>query len=229
MKKLIYIGVTILIIISLLLIFSENLFGQGTEKPITSSIDQNSTELKEETIKIGYCPSMKSIAEKTSIENSNIILIEKSNSAHALQDLNKGEIDIILIGRLAKEHEKTDMTEKILRYGYVLVTDRKQAITINQLLLLTVHTALDKEMAEEILPNVNIVYHNSTTQAISNDFNEGVLINWDEFIDDYELLLVYNGNVKLEKLTLPTLYSTNYDLEKINIDYDLKIFKGDDK
>ena len=61
-------------------------------------------------LRMGYCQTMKGLAESIALKN-NFILVSQSSSAEALNSLNNEIIDLALIGRLAST-AKTELTAR---------------------------------------------------------------------------------------------------------------------
>ncbi len=191
----------------LVLLFAGILFFNG-------GLTENATV---ETISLGYCPTMKPIAERIANSNENIILLEQSSSAQALQKLSNNKIDVALIGRKAEQDEIQMVNEKMLGQGYTLVTDTKNFIQENELANIKVHTAIEENIAEQIIPDSEIMFYPTTQEAIAQGLQEAVLINWNDYKDEFELLVILKGMDKSERFRIPILYSKKYDLQEINV------------
>lgn len=181
------------------------------------SINNINKEIQQEKILLGYCPTMKENAEQISKENNQIILIEKSSSAHALYDLNNGKIDIALVGRTAKNSEIQNAKEKVLGSGYTLISTEKKYIEQAELPNIRVHTALEEKIVRKILPNTELLFYNSQQEAELNGLKEAVLINWIDFKEKHELIVVMDGTDKVKEFRIPVLYSLNHDLTEYKI------------
>jgi len=161
-----------------------------------------------EEIRLAYCPTMESFANDLQQKNPHLILVKTVSSADALSLLAQGDVTVVLIGRLAKEEElQTDIHQKILGGGYTLISKEKSFIDLSELSSITVHTAVKQSIAEGLLPFTPIEYYSSTTEAVSEGLTDAVLIHWDEFRDEYALLVVLDGQLKAEQFRIPVLYS----------------------
>lgn len=159
----------------------------------------------EEEIRIGYCPTMQSVAEE--FDSEQVEPVGKSSSSEALNSLRKGEVDAVVIGRAAKNNEISDADEKFLEEeGYTLVTDKKTFVQRQELENMTIHTYLPERKANELLPGSDIVYHENKDEAIDEGPEDAVLIKWQDYKDE-ELLVVMNGREKDEAFRTPVLYS----------------------
>lgn len=202
MNKKIVVGIGIVIIITGILFLSGVSSKKATPK----------------IVRLGYCPTMKPIAEKIAENNENIVLVKQPNSAQTLQALSVN-IDIALIGRMAKGREIQSTNRKMLGKGYTLVTDVKRFVQENELSEIKIHTAIEENIAKQMLPNSELIFYKTTQEAISQGLGETVLIDWNDYEDEYELLVVMKGMKKVEKFRIPVLYSENYNLEELRVEF----------
>jgi hypothetical protein len=203
MNKTIIAGISILVlIVASITFFKGEITGDATIQQIS----------------LGYCPTMKAVAENIANNNQEIVLVQQHSSAQALQELNNKNIDVALIGRKAEQNEVQTTNEKVLGEGYTLVTNAKKFIQENNLESIKVHTAIAEDVARELLPNSEILFYSTTQDAVTNGLSEAVLIDWKDYKDEYELLVVMKGTQKVEDLRIPVLYSNNYDLEKLKVE-----------
>jgi hypothetical protein len=165
---------------------------------------------------LGYCPTMKEYAENIALNNPNIKILEIPSSELIFIGLEEGNLDIGLTGRLAKSTELNNPERIYLETGYTLITSTKRFIDKTDLKQIRVHTALKQGIAEELLPENTIIYYNNYNEALAG-INEAVLINWEDFKDNYELLVVMDGNIKVKDFRIPVLYSINYNLSRLNL------------
>ncbi len=175
---------------------------------VEPSLTGNVIFQNEQKIKIGYCPTMESNALEI-FDGNNYELIRFSSASEVLSVLNNNQIDMGLIGRKAKEGElSSDVKETILESGYTLVSNNKEFINYSQLSGLEIYTYLPKEKVEILIPeNKNTVYYESKQEAI-NKILEGevVLILWEDWQDDFELLVVMDNNEKVKDFRGVFLY-----------------------
>lgn len=170
-----------------------------------------------DSVILGYCPTMQPVAEKIADNNEYIVLVAQQSSAQVLQALHNNDIDVALIGRKARQDERLSANERILEEGYTLVTAKKKFIQEEELAGIKVHTALAQDIAEQLLPGSEIVLHPTTQEAVANGLAEAVLINWNEYNDQYALLVVMQGSQKAQRFRTPILYAKDQDLEHIRI------------
>ncbi len=159
-------------------------------------------------IKLGYCPTMQGDAITLS-EKENYELIRFGSASEVLSALNDNLIDKALIGRKAESNEiSNDVKEKILESGYTFVSNNKRFIDYFQLSSLEIYTYLNPEKIEKLIPeDENINYIESKKEAIKK-INEGkiVLISWEDWQDDFELIVVMKGNDKVKDFRGVFLY-----------------------
>lgn len=209
-KKFVVTAITIIAVIFLLisglgfnLIDISGSFFNGERK---AEKDQN---FPDKQIKIGFCPTMQNYAEKISSSNENIEPVLFTSAAEALNSLEAGFIDAAIIGRIAKDHEiGLDTRELRIREGHTLISNQKQIIHYSELEKVNIHTAIPKEITVDIFPNqANIYYYSTTHEAIEKGINEAVLINWDDYMNEFELFIpVYDDGRKLESFRSPVIY-----------------------
>ena len=186
MKRLLILGAMVVLI----LLLGRNITTNATYKEII----------------LGYCPTMQENAEEISVANNNVVLVKQASTSDALMSLKKGSVDAVLIGRLAKQSEIENVNELALKNGYTLITNEKRFIQKSELQKIRIHTSLNKNIAEQILPDIDVVYYQSTEEAVSKGLIEAVLIDWRDFKDNYELLVIMDGNNKVKEFRIPVLY-----------------------
>ena len=167
---------------------------------------------------LGYCPTMKTHAQSIAAD-ADLTLKAYGTTAEAISALKKGVVDAILVGRPAKKSELKEAFELKLRGGYTLVGKTKRLLRLDELTQKKIHTAVEKEEFSQYMPQTeNVIYHNSLEEALKNGINEVVFINWDDYSDDYELLIpIDDGGNKVEKFRIPIVYSLKKEfIESIN-------------
>jgi hypothetical protein len=178
-------------------------------------------ENSEEKTKIGYCPTMYEEAKKIA-EEKNYELVYFESAALVLNALNRKNIDLALIGRKAKKEEikiptitgaaiiedKEKNEEKTSNQGYTLISKEKKMIDYSSLHLIEIHTYISKETAEKLFPKkTKIVYHTEKEEAIKQIKNgKNVLIDWSDWQDEFELLIVMKGSEKAKEFRGIFLY-----------------------
>lgn len=159
-------------------------------------------------MKLGYCPTMDDDALNLAKDN-NYELVKFGSASEVLSSLNNNQIDKGLIGRKAELSEiNKDVKETTLKSGYTLVTNKKIFLDYSQLLSLEIHTYLpNKETKDLISNNQSIIYYGSKQEAI-NKISEGkaVLISWEDWQDNFELIVVMEGSKKVKDFRGAFLY-----------------------
>ncbi len=174
----------------------------------------------EEPITLGYCPTMSGIAKEIASKNNNVSLKAYEFTSQALQSLNNGEINVVLVGRLAKENEIEDAFKKTLREGLTLVGKEKRAISLAELHHNRIHTYVSEELARKYVPETTeIIFHDSKELAIKEGINELILIQWSDFQENLELVIPLDEKQnKIEKFRIPVLYSYNIEhIKKLQV------------
>ena len=165
-------------------------------------------------MKIGYCPTMEEYVKNI----KNILDFETINlqsAGRVLSFLSNDKIDIAVIGRKAKKREFVGY-EKVDGKGYTLITHSKSMIPEKELTNLRIDTNVPKDIVEKDFPELeNVIYHKTLQEAL--DKGNVQLISWDDWNDNFELLIpvddFYN---KIKKFRVPHFYSKK-DILKIII------------
>ncbi len=168
-----------------------------------------------ERVTVGYCPTMADLAKETASKNSHVSLQAFDYTAQALNELNKGSVDLVLVGRLAENDELDNAFEKRLRQGLTLAGREKRLIHVSRLKNNRIHTSVDEQLAREYLQDTeNILFYDSVESAIREGINEIVLIDWRDYAGGLALVIpVDDAGNKIEKFRIPVIYS--YNQEKI--------------
>ena len=203
MKKYLFIGLGIILIIASIIFIRGNITGMAVQ---------------EDKIILGYCPSMESTAQAISKENPNVEIIRKDSTINVLESLRSNEIDVALVGRIAKASELSDNKQRMLSSGYTLVSNTKRFIQKTELKSLTIHTSLNHDLAENILPESNIIYYDTIGEAIMQGMNQVILIDWKDYRDNMELVVVMDEELKDLTFRVPILYSIDYDLNNLRVE-----------
>ncbi len=155
-------------------------------------------------IVVGYCPTMEGYAQEHFGEEH---IIDMRSTGNALKALERGEIDAAMTGRKARTGEISyDVEEKMLESGSTLITRIQRQIHRNELNGMTIHTHIDLETAENLIPEADIKHYDDMETAKRKGIDEAVLVGWEEISGDYELLVVYDGILKDERFRTPFIY-----------------------
>jgi hypothetical protein len=211
MKKIVLYGIGMIALMVLVIFLSKGAL-------TANATEQNLNATEQNLIMLGYCPTMQPIAEKIAKDNTNVILVVQPSSAQALQALKNAELDIALIGRIAKQSEIQSVNERMLGQGYTLVTDTKKFIQENELTNIKVHTAIEENIAKQILPDSEFFFYSTTQEAINQGLHQAVLIDWIDYEDEFELLVIMKGMQKHEDFRIPVLYSKDYNLSLMHVE-----------
>ena len=159
-------------------------------------------------IVMGFCPTMGIFLDEMKGLDIGIKPLQLGIAAQVLALLRGGYMNAGLVGRIAKKIEINDnIKEMRLAKGYTLVGKFKTAIPYGELPGMEIHTYLPEEVVKSFIPEAgNIIYHKSIEDAISEGVNSAVLIDWDDYSDDYELVIPIEGGGKVLKFRTPTIY-----------------------
>ncbi len=163
-----------------------------------------------EKILLGYCPTMSEEA-KTLAEKGNYELIQFGSASEVLFALNKGDVDKGLIGRKAESYEiNEDTQEIILKSGYTMISNNKRFIDYSQLSDLEIYTYLSEEEVKKLISDNSDIFYYETKEESIKKINEGeiVLISWEDWNDNYELVVVVDGNEKAKDFRGVFLYES---------------------
>jgi hypothetical protein len=161
----------------------------------------------DEKITLGYCPTMQEDAIYFKKSN-NYNIIEFGSASEVLTALKNNQIDKGLIGRKAESYEiNPNINETVLKSGITLVSNEKGFIDYRQLSNYEIYTYVAESSVEDLnLKNSKIIYL-SKEEAIEK-IKEGkfVLIYWEDWTDDFELIVVMNGTKKSKEFRGVFLY-----------------------
>ena len=207
------IGLLMLALLIILVMFIVVASWLGTQ----TASQENITNVQESSVmRIGTCPSMAPFVDELALDS--IEHIAYSSTAEALHALSKGNINGAIVGRLAFTHEIPPyITEHNLREGYTLVSHSRMNLPYPIPSHIVIHTALSPEEAEMIIPSHPFILHETNAQAYSSlSRDEVMLIDWVDFSDKYELVIVsFPDGTKPYQFRLPTLYSNDINSEII--------------
>jgi hypothetical protein len=167
-----------------------------------------SEDIGREPLILGFCPTMGHVAREIEGLDSGVSLRLYGATSTSITALKNGAVDAILVGRTVKQSELAEPLELRLRKGHTLVGQNKRFVWLQDLRDMRVHTAADKNTVNSYLPDArNVIYYASTTQALSQGLGDSVLLSWDEYSDDMELVIpVYANMDKVEQFRLPVIY-----------------------
>ncbi len=186
---------------------------------LLSGCYQNSAELqtsviKNNDLKLGFCPTMQSDAQNLQIQNDNIEIVPFGSANEVLANLKAKKIDLALIGRKAELNElpKEILEKKLFKTGFTLIAPQKSFISESELKNLEVKTCLEENLVKvEFIELKNITFEKNPDCNLNNQ--EMWLIAWDDLIDSMELLIpVDQSGNKIKKYRSPFLYGQNLNV-----------------
>ena len=158
---------------------------------------------------LGYCPTMKNHAFEYA-RNNNFIAVEVETTSIALENLRKGNFDAVIVGRKAHQNEITsNINGTQLKEGYTLVADSRNIIPESQLSDYIIHTYLDSNITDKLLPNLEIFHYENFETAFAegvSGYPNAMLIDWRDYQDNFQLLIPMRGNSKTPEFRTPFLY-----------------------
>ena len=169
------------------------------------------------TYKIGFCPTMQPYVDSISSKVDEVEMIEYGSAAQVLSLLYNGDLDGVLIGRIASKFE-TDNETNFIRFkeGITLAFKTKYALPEEQLKQVDVMTYLKPEQVEHLKHFFNqIIYLETLDKCLEHNLEVPVLVDWNDFRDDFQLLIPMNNFGKTQEFRAPVLYYKNIDNEII--------------
>ncbi len=171
-------------------------------------------------IKIAYCPTMQPYADLISKNVKEVEMLEGNAAASVLAALRTGQVDGVLIGRNAKEYEIDEETHFArLKKGITLVYMQKAMVDENQLSTIPVKTYLEKDKVGDMIQYFQSVdWRDSFEDCFKDGLDIPALIDWDDYRDNFELLIPVNRFGKTPVFRAPVIYYKNINestIEKI--------------
>ncbi len=165
-------------------------------------------------VKMSYCPTMEPYAEKIAQNFENIDVFPSSSAAEVLYLLYNGNIDAALIGRVAHNREIDEKTKFYrLRNGNTLIYRQKAGIGFDQLKDVEVYTYLPEEEIKDIKDAFkNVIHFQTLDECLKDGLATPVLINWEDYRDEFELLIPMDMRGKVSYFRAPVLYYKNDEL-----------------
>ncbi len=170
-----------------------------------SETEEEKGVVETESLILGYCKTFEryavSLAEKNDLD-----LILFGSSFDVLANLKAGNIDYGVIGRRAYGFEINDEILEIPleEYGWTLVSLEKGFVEYNELKDLNIATYLEEEDVLNFFSfKPNISFHENLEDALKEEL---VLISWEDFSDELQLVVPMEGEDKVEKFRTPMLY-----------------------
>jgi hypothetical protein len=171
-----------------------------------------------EKFKIGYCPTMQVYAKNIASNIEEVEMIQYASAGQVLAMLKEDMLDGVLIGRTASSTEinaKTDFVR--LKKGVTLAFKTKYGIPEKELKNVDVLTYLKPEQVEHVKHFFHQIYFlPSLDDCLKEKLEVPVIVDWNDFRDDFQLLIPMNENGKTQQFRAPVIYHKNIDNEIID-------------
>lgn len=163
------------------------LSGCGQPSAVSSSAKSYQAQ-RPETIRLGYCPTMKPEALNLQDKNSGIEIIEFESAQMTLNELKAKNIDLALVGRKADRDEITQETheKKLGDEVHTLIGPHKKIILLDELDNLNVYTCASNEIRKSY-PELSLIFKDC-------DYRDGNvwLAPWEEYAPGFGLVVLIN-------------------------------------
>ncbi len=171
-------------------------------------------------MKLGFCRTMEVYARAYARVN-NLEPVFLGTTSEVLEQLRHGNIDVAIVGRKAWSNEvNQNIIEKQLQPGYTLIAKEQILIQEYELSNYMVHTYVESDIAEVLLPDLNIIYHETLEIALfyaMEGYPNAALIDWSDYVVDLPLLIPMSGDDKLPEFRTPFFYARDNILKSENI------------
>ncbi len=159
-------------------------------------------------MKISYCPTMTPYIEKISSEIEGIKLLPASSAAEALYLLQTKYAQGIIIGRVAK---KSEIPDEIFAYrlkdGKTLIYRQKVVVNIKNLKHVDVYTYLSRNSLKDVeILFRSVTFFDTLDECLRDDLETPVLVDWQDYRDEFELLIPVNESGKIPYFRAPIFY-----------------------
>jgi len=161
-------------------------------------------------IRMGYCPTMHPYVQNLAESHQEVIPVLYDNSAAAMQALQAGAVQAILIGRTAWAHElTTDLRLLLMSDGLTLIVQQPGFIRYEDVPKIRIFTHEDPAAVQSLIPiQTNVVYYDDFEQMIAEmDASVAVLLRWSQVSPTDNLLIpVDPSGLKTPAFRSPHLY-----------------------
>ncbi|BEP29706.1 hypothetical protein [Helicovermis profundi] len=160
-------------------------------------------------LKLSYCPTMLPYINKLIDNKIDLEIVNGMSAAGVLAMLRNREVDMIIIGRKAYKRElNLEIKEKRIKNGYTLAYSHKTSISKERLKELAIKTYIPKVIVEKDFSFFEQVeYFDSKKDCMKNSFSTPTLVDWNDFEEEYELLIPMDENRnKLNIFRAPVVY-----------------------
>ena len=165
-------------------------------------------KVTKQTIKLGYCPTMFEEAQKISIEEG-CVLTKYNSASQVLSALRNNQIQKGLIGRKTYSNEiNSDIKEQVIESDFTLVSNKKGFIDYSQLNSIEIYSYSPLEEVSSLFSEEQQIHFMKKQEALKM-ISQGkiVLIEWKDWQDNFELVVVMNGSRKIREFRGVFLYS----------------------
>lgn len=169
-------------------------------------------------IKMGYCPTMAKYARVIDKNIEEIEPVECYSAAEVMELLRRVEIDSGLIGRTARNEERTEKIKELrLKNGITLIYKMRTGISLEQLKSVEVVTYLPEEKVLNVKDFFGKIIHlSSIEECLKYRLEVPVIIDWKDYRDEFRLLIPVTNNGKVPHFRAPVLYYADIEKEILN-------------
>ena len=164
--------------------------------------------------KIAYCPTMAPyVQDFRHIEG--LDFFNMGSAAQAFMSYLSGQTDAVLVGRVANKREIDDKTvETRFKEGLTLVYRQKIGVDKDELKNITVLTYLDENRTAAFNDMFAKIERKPDIDAcLEDDLQTPLLLDWQDFRDDFQLLIPMDQNGKVALFRAPVLYHRGISAE----------------
>ncbi len=161
-------------------------------------------------IRIGYCLTMDPHVKNLAEAHQKVIPVLYENSAAAMQALQAGNVQAIVIGRSAWEHEIVeDLRLLLMADGLTLIVQQPGFIYYEDLPRIRILTHEDPTAIQSLIPvQNNVIFYDDFEQMLADmDASVAVLLRWSQVSPSDNLLIpVDPTGIKTPGFRSPHLY-----------------------
>jgi len=174
-----------------------------------SALPSETMVLRQQEVRIGFCPSMTETLHLLVEKYQTIDSIAYPSAGAAFAGLHNGKVDAIIVGRIANLSELTDNLRFVRQQdGLTLVSRQTGMIYYDDLPIVPIHTSEEASAIKGMLPDsTKIIYHETIAEALAQGYGEAILLRWSEVEPQFGLLIPVDkqGN-KVQAFRSPHLY-----------------------
>ncbi len=162
---------------------------------------------------LAYCPTMEPFAQKIAAAVPNIQLMPMGGAAQVLSTLRGNRVDIALIGRVGYTRELDDGTNFLrLQEGLTLAYRQKAFLPEEKLKGIEVVTYLPPEKTAAVAHYFgHLTRLDSLEACLAYNLEVPVLVDWQDFRDDFGLLIPSTPFGKTPAFRAPVIYYKKLD------------------